>query len=314
MADHSSCSDFKIQGGVELTPPTMQPEPVFDGPRDGCVYYNSASPGKCVTTPCSDVSRGFYGNGLQQTGLPDIGTEFKVINADTSSTDNDDSGNEDETINPTATSSDNNATITPTSTNEESASQPLNLSQALPIIIGIVAPAVIAFIGFAAWSFRARRHKRKHKLPEIESVANNPKVQQSTMSVISIATNIDESPFSLLTKRQSSFIQSELPSQIVSPAINAKITLSALLSQAQLSAANVIVAPPGLFVYGLFDFQSRNSDEISFKKGDRVLITKVFDDGWCEGGLATEIGIAMVGMLPLNYVGDSCPINNIVNM
>ena len=47
----------------------------------------------------------------------------------------------------------------------------------------------------------------------------------------------------------------------------------------------------------LYDFDAQNDDELTFRRGDVIVITKFSDDNWGEGKLNEE-----VGWVPMNYV------------
>ena len=67
-------------------------------------------------------------------------------------------------------------------------------------------------------------------------------------------------------------------------------------------------------VYGLYDYQSdsRRTDELQFKDGDRLIVLRRGDDVECQWYWARHEQTEQEGYIPRNYLGVSCSEENIV--
>jgi len=59
-----------------------------------------------------------------------------------------------------------------------------------------------------------------------------------------------------------------------------------------------LLADTGILSTVLFDFESEDEDELNVKRGDRIAVLEVFDDGWLLGSL----GDGTTGMIPVSHV------------
>ena len=53
----------------------------------------------------------------------------------------------------------------------------------------------------------------------------------------------------------------------------------------------------------LYDYEAKDSDEVSFIEGDIIINPEPIDEGWMYGTVRRS---GMTGMLPANYVQQNC--------